>query len=68
MASDPSFENALSFAQDLIRIPSPSGSEGDVVRRILQEMETLDYDEVRMDGMGNAIGVVRGAGVGPSVV
>jgi putative selenium metabolism hydrolase len=68
VASDPSFENALSFAQDLIRIPSPSGSEGDVVRRILQEMETLDYDEVRMDGMGNAIGVVRGAGIGPSVM
>jgi len=68
VARDPSFENALSFAQDLIRIPSPSGGEGEVVRRILQEMEALDYDEVRMDGMGNAIGVIRGTGQAPSVM
>jgi succinyl-diaminopimelate desuccinylase len=68
VARDPSFENALAFAQDLIRIPSPSGGEGDVVRRILQEMESLGYDEIRMDGMGNAIGVVKGTGAAPSVM
>ena len=68
MARDPSFENALSFAQDLIRIPSPPGQEGEVARRVLQEMEALDFDEVRMDRMGNAIGIIRGSGGGPSVM
>lgn len=68
MAKEPTFENALSFAQDLIRIPSPSGGEGEVVRRILEEMEGLRYDELWMDRMGNAIGVVRGTGGAPPVM
>lgn len=68
MARDPSFENALSFAQDLIRIPSPPGGEGEVAGRVLQEMEALDFDEVRMDRMGNVIGIIRGSGGGPSVM
>ena len=68
MARDPSFENAISFAQDLIRIPSPPGREGGVTERVIREMELLEFDEVRMDGMGNAIGVVRGLGDGPSVM
>jgi putative selenium metabolism hydrolase len=68
VSREPSFQNALSFAQDLIRIPSPSGGEGNVVRRILQEMEALGYDEVRMDRMGNAIGVVKGVGEAPPVM
>lgn len=68
MARDPSFENALSFAQDLIRIPSPPGGEGEVAGRVLHEMEALDFDEVRMDRMGNVIGIIRGSGGGPSVM
>ena len=68
MARDPSFENALSFAQELIRIPSPPGGEGEVAGRVLQEMEALDFDEVRMDRMGNAIGIIRGGSGGPSVM
>lgn len=68
MARDPSFENALSFAQDLIRIPSPPGGEGEVASRVLHEMEALDFDEVRMDRMGNVIGIIRGSGGGPSVM
>jgi len=62
------FENALAFAQDLIRIPSPSGQEGDVARRVLQEMEELGYDETRMDALGNVIGVVRGVEGGAPIM
>ena len=65
---DPTFENALAFAQDLIRIPSPSGQEEPVARRILQEMEALGFQDVRLDRAGNAIGVVPGASGGPSVL
>ncbi len=60
--TEPSFENALSFAQELIRIPSPSGREGEVARRVREEMEALGYDQVGADDVGNVMGVVRGTG------
>jgi putative selenium metabolism hydrolase len=56
----PTFENALSFAQDLIRIPSLSGKEGEVARRVLEEMQALGYEDARIDRLGNVIGVIRG--------
>ena len=65
---EPSFENAIRFAQELIRLPSPSGGEEAVARRILREMEALGFQEVRLDRAGNAIGVIRGTGDGPSVL
>jgi succinyl-diaminopimelate desuccinylase len=65
---EPTFENALSFAQDLIRIPSLSGSEEEVAKRIILEMEALGYDETRLDEVGNVIGVVRGVDGGPPVL
>lgn len=68
MAMEPSFDNALRFAQELVRIPSPSGGEGAVARRVLEEMEALGYDDTRMDGMGNVIGIIRGRGGAPSVM
>lgn len=68
MQKEPTFENALSFAQDLIRIPSLSGEEGEVAKRILLEMEALGYDETRIDEVGNVIGTVRGGQGGPPVM
>jgi succinyl-diaminopimelate desuccinylase len=68
MPKEPTFENALSFAQDLIRIPSLSGNEEEVAKRILLEMEALGYDETRVDEVGNVVGLVRGLGGGPPVM
>jgi succinyl-diaminopimelate desuccinylase len=65
---EPTFENALSFAQGLIRIPSLSGNEGAVAKRILLEMRALGYDETRIDEVGNVIGVVRGRQGGPPIM
>ncbi|MEE8148293.1 MAG: M20/M25/M40 family metallo-hydrolase [Longimicrobiales bacterium] len=65
---EPTFENALAFAQDLIRIPSPSGAEGEVAVRVLEEYEALGLDDIRADDVGNALGVVRGKGGAPSVL
>jgi len=65
---EPTFENALAFAQDLIRIPSPSGGEEDVARRVIEEYEALGFEDVRTDDVGNAIGVVKGSGDAPSVL
>lgn len=67
MPLEPTFENALAFARDLIRIPSPPGGEGEVAARVLLEMERLGLEAVRSDAAGNVIGVVRGSEGGPSV-
>ena len=63
-----SFDGAIEFAQDLIRIPSLPGEEGELTRRVVAEMEALGYDEVRTDELGSVIGVVRGEGGGGSVM
>ena len=50
------------FLGEIIAIPSLSGQEEGVIRRIEQEMETLGFDDVQIDPMGNLIGRV---GSGP---
>lgn len=61
----PTFENALAFASDLIRIPGLPGQEGDVARRVREEMESLGLVDVRIDEAGNVIGIARGRGEAP---
>lgn len=68
MPETPTFQTSLAFAQDLVRIPSLSGQEGEVARRIKEEMETLGFDEIRMDRMGNVIGVIKGTSGGPPIM
>jgi putative selenium metabolism hydrolase len=68
MNRDLSFERALAFARDLIRIPGLSGAEGDVAARLRHELESLRFDDVRTDDAGNVIGRVRGTGDAPAVM
>lgn len=63
-----SFDGAIAFAQDLIRIPSLPGEEGELARRVVAEMEALGYDDVRTDELGSVIGVVKGGGGGGTVM
>ena len=65
---DASFDGAIAFAQDLIRIPSLPGEEGELTRRVVAEMEALGYDDVRTDELGSVIGVVWGGGGGGTVM
>ncbi|MGH2819335.1 MAG: YgeY family selenium metabolism-linked hydrolase [Actinomycetota bacterium] len=46
----------VAFLRELIAIPSPSCKEGEVAKRVLQEMHALGYDDARTDDMGNVIG------------
>ena len=62
------FVDALAFAQDLIRIPSLPGQEGDVAQRLREEMTALAFDDVRVDEVGNVIGTLRGRGEAPPVM
>jgi putative selenium metabolism hydrolase len=46
----------VKFLRDMIRIPSLSGKEGKVIKRMQQEMIKIGYDEVWIDPFGNLIG------------
>ncbi|WP_108651066.1 YgeY family selenium metabolism-linked hydrolase [Dongshaea marina] len=46
------------FLRDMIRIPSESCQEKEVVLRIKQEMEKVGFDKVEIDPMGNILGYV----------
>jgi putative selenium metabolism hydrolase len=46
----------VAFLRELIAIKSLSGQEEAVVRRVQAEMQTLGFDEVRIDTLGNILG------------
>jgi len=48
----------VKFLRDMIRIPSESCQEKDVILRIKQEMETVGFDHVEIDKMGNILGTI----------
>jgi hypothetical protein len=56
MSSDLSFDAAVRFAADLIRIPGAPGAEGDVARRVRDEFDALGMADVRIDDVGIVIG------------
>ncbi|MBY9000133.1 MAG: YgeY family selenium metabolism-linked hydrolase [Candidatus Heimdallarchaeota archaeon] len=49
-------EDIFKFLRDMIRIPSTSSNEEQLIKRIKQEFEKLDYDEILIDKMGNIFG------------
>lgn len=58
-------EDCIRFAQELVRTPSYSDSEGDLARLVRARMEKLGYDEVFFDRVGNVVGRI---GSGPKTV
>lgn len=63
-----SFDAAIDFARELIRIPGPPGAEGDVAARVLEEYRRLGFDRVWRDDAGNVVGVVEGRGLAAPVM
>ncbi|MBK8794652.1 MAG: YgeY family selenium metabolism-linked hydrolase [Holophaga sp.] len=53
------------FLMDMVRVPSFSGTEKDVILVIKAEMEKVGFDEVTIDGLGNVIGRI---GNGPRII
>ncbi|SJZ91534.1 YgeY family selenium metabolism-linked hydrolase [Selenihalanaerobacter shriftii] len=49
-------DEMVEFMRDIIRIPSESCEEKEVVERIKEEMEKVGFDEVEIDPMGNILG------------
>jgi putative selenium metabolism hydrolase len=46
------------FLRDMIAIPSESRQEAPVIQRIKAEMETVGFDRVEVDPMGNILGYI----------
>ena len=51
-------DSAVEFFREILRIPSFSGREAEVVEAIRRRMVALGYDEVRVDPFGNVLGRV----------
>lgn len=47
-----------SFLRDMVRIPSESCQEKDVILRIKKEMEHVGFDRITIDPMGNLLGYI----------
>jgi len=61
-------EGTISFAQEIIRVNSPSWHEEGVARFVERKMKALEYDSVRIDQLGNVIGTRHGKHPGPIVL
>ncbi len=61
-------DRLITFARDIVRIPSLSGEETQVASRIEAEMKALAFDSVWTDDVGNVIGMLEGAQPGPTIV
>lgn len=53
------------FLRDMIRIPSESCDEEQVILRIKEEMEKVGFERIEIDAMGNILGYM---GNGPSLI
>lgn len=52
-----SYEQEMTqFLRDLIAIPGESCKEEKVIKRIIKEMEKLEFNKVEVDNMGNVLG------------
>ena len=55
----------IEFLRDLVALPSPPRGERLACERVMREMETLGFDEVLLDDMGNVLGRL---GSGPRTI
>jgi len=56
--TDSLLPDIIDFTQQLVRIKSVTGQEGDLAQLVINKMKALDYDHVSVDALGNVIGVV----------
>lgn len=61
-------EDVVKFAQELVRIPSPSGGESAIALLVADRMRVLGIPDVLVDGAGNVVGRIRGAKPGKAVL
>jgi putative selenium metabolism hydrolase len=60
MSTEVRTDQIVSLTQDLVRVQSFSGQEGDAAKLVQKCMSTLGYDDVQVDKYGNVIGRITG--------
>ena len=58
----------VELCQDMIRIPSYSGREGDAVAFMKSKMEEYGFDEISIEKYGSVVGKIHGKYPGPTVL
>jgi putative selenium metabolism hydrolase len=61
-------DDLIKFTQDIIRIPSITGEEGDLAEFVLKMLKEIGIEESLIDEAGNVVGVLRGSGKGPNIM
>jgi acetylornithine deacetylase/succinyl-diaminopimelate desuccinylase-like protein len=61
-------QRCVDFLQQMIRTLSLPGHEGELASLVANEMRDLDYDEVRIDEVGNVLGRIEGRGQAPDLM
>ena len=61
-------EEVIEFTQEMIRIPSFTGEEGELANVILKKLEEFDVDDAFIDEIGNVVGVMRGQENGVNIL
>jgi putative selenium metabolism hydrolase len=61
-------DEAVSFLQELIGAPSPSGEEVEAARVVADKMRAVGFDYVNVDGLNDALGTLKGTGGGRSIL
>ena len=62
------YDEILNTASDMIKIKSISGHEKEIAEYVKKKMEYLQYDEIKLDRVGNVIGIMKGTGNGKSLM
>lgn len=60
-------ESCREFLQRILAIPSPPGQEEEMARALVEELESLGFDESGVDEAGSVFGRIRGRGEAPPV-
>ena len=68
MQDKPIYKDAIAFAQELIRVNSPSWEEGGIAPIVERKMKELGFDSVDVDAYGNVVGKRIGSQPGPVIL
>ena len=61
-------KEVIEFTQEIIKIPSFTGQEGELAKVILKKLEEFNLDDAFIDGIGNVVGVIRGQENGANIL
>ena len=61
-------QEVIALCQDLIKVKSLSGQEGEVMKVVQKAFKKLGYDNFYVDTMGNTIGIIKGNLPGPKIL